>query len=78
MTMLEKIYYNMEKLMDNNGNSDGVEEASKKLNGFLTSKGISEVESEEYVNGLTDEIEKQGFIEGFQMAVLTNGGGAIA
>ena len=79
MTMIEKIYYNIEKLMDNNANSDGVEAANKKLNGFLTSKGISNVESEEYVNELTDVTEKQGFIEGFQMAValFTNGGGAL-
>jgi len=75
MTIIEKIYCNRDKLMEKFVPSEGTKEADAELQEFLKGKGISEFESEEYVNGLAYEIEKQGFVKGFQMAValFTNG-----
>lgn len=80
MTILEKIYYNRERLMEDSADSEAARKAYDELQSFLESKGISASESDEYTGNVAVEVEKQGFIDGFQMAValFTNGGGAMA
>lgn len=80
MTMLEEIYSNKEILMGCKGDSEEAKKAYKELKMFLKNKGMNELDYENYINLLLFENGKQGFIEGFQMAValFTNGGGALA
>lgn len=80
MTILEKLYSNKEELMGDHIDSEGARQAYDELQDFFDSKGISMSESDEYVGNVVIEAEKQGFCDGFQMAValFTNGGGATA
>lgn len=80
MTMLEKIYYNRDKIMENCVDSEAARKAYDELQEFFNSKGIPMSESDEYVGNVMTETEKQGFLDGFHMAValFTNGGGAAA
>lgn len=80
MTMLEKLYNNKEKLMGYHVDSEEARKAYDELQEFLERKGIPASESDEYTGNVAIEVEKQGFIDGFHMAValFTDGGGVTA
>lgn len=68
MKELEKIYYDYQNNLDV-GDSEEVKTARSSLYEFLEEKGLTVFECEDFVNSLTSENEKQGFLNGFKYAM---------
>lgn len=73
MSKIDEIY----NLFVNEGYSElpAKEESEKSLSEYLEQHGMTEFDYEEYVNSLSSESMRQGFIYGFQYAIdlLTSG-----
>lgn len=73
MSNLEKLYYNLDRLIENYDDTEEIKDARNNLEKMLGREAYTKHETE--ISILEYKSEKQGFITGFQYAVslLTSG-----